>query len=585
MLRWLGRFVDKRVWQEILGQRRLVLAGLVCSGLAAAMLGAYAAIIKSVVRAVTDHDVPRLLWTSAAVVGLFGVRYFLARAQLYLLGVASNRTTAELRKRVFTKLLRLPISYFNDKKAGAVQSVLTNDINVYAGAIGAVRESIDGPVKILTGVVAVFILQPYLALAAMAVMPVMAWAIQRNSRKMKVVHAQVQADLATMTATMQETLAGVRVIKAFGAEGRVDGRFARLVETSVASQNHSARVTATLRPLVEFLGAVAIAAVVLVCGLLVSRDALQIEDLAGFIVMLDVINQGFKSVGNLKQTFAQLSAATDRIYDEVLDIEETTNDHAEAVTPASVTGKIEFRDVSFTYPDGTKALDRVSFTIEAGTSLALVGPSGAGKSTVADLLLRFYDPTEGQILLDGRDIRTLKGAWYRALIGVVPQQTFLFAGTVAENLRLGAPDASDGALAKAVRAAHAESFVDLDAGGLDSNLGERGVGVSGGEGQRLAIARALVRDPQILLLDEATSNLDAHSEQAVTSALDEAMRSRTTLFIAHRLTTAARADQIVVLRRGQVLETGTHDRLMQADGAYAGMFRAFTSGLVGEDLA
>ncbi|MBX3111893.1 MAG: ABC transporter ATP-binding protein [Fimbriimonadaceae bacterium] len=585
MLRWLGRFVDKRVWQEILGQRRLVLAGLVCSGLAAAMLGAYAAIIKSVVRAVTDHDVPRLLWTSAAVVGLFGVRYFLARAQLYLLGVASNRTTAELRKRVFTKLLRLPISYFNDKKAGAVQSVLTNDINVYAGAIGAVRESIDGPVKILTGVVAVFILQPYLALAAMAVMPVMAWAIQRNSRKMKVVHAQVQADLATMTATMQETLAGVRVIKAFGAEGRVDGRFARLVETSVASQNHSARVTATLRPLVEFLGAVAIAAVVLVCGLLVSRDALQIEDLAGFIVMLDVINQGFKSVGNLKQTFAQLSAATDRIYDEVLDIEETTNDHAEAVTPASVTGKIEFRDVSFTYPDGTKALDRVSFTIEAGTSLALVGPSGAGKSTVADLLLRFYDPTEGQILLDGRDIRTLKGAWYRALIGVVPQQTFLFAGTVAENLRLGAPDASDGALAKAVQAAHAESFVDLDAGGLDSNLGERGVGVSGGEGQRLAIARALVRDPQILLLDEATSNLDAHSEQAVTSALDEAMRSRTTLFIAHRLTTAARADQIVVLRRGQVLETGTHDRLMQADGAYAGMFRAFTSGLVGEDLA
>ncbi|MBS1709443.1 MAG: ATP-binding cassette domain-containing protein, partial [Armatimonadetes bacterium] len=238
----------------------------------------------------------------------------------------------------------------------------------------------------------------------------------------------------------------------------------------------------------------------------------------------------------------------------------------------------------FCYPDGTKALDRVNFTIEPGTSLALVGPSGAGKSTVADLLLRFYDPTEGQILLDGQDIRTLKGAWYRGLIGVVPQQTFLFAGTVAENLRLGAPEADEKALASAVKAAHAESFVDLDHGGLDGNLGERGVGVSGGEGQRLAIARALVRDPQILLLDEATSNLDAHSEKAVTTALDEAMQSRTTLFIAHRLTTAARADKIVVLRRGQVLETGTHEELMRADGAYAGMFRAFTSGLVGEDL-
>lgn len=584
MLPWLGRFVDKRVLDEIYGQRRYVVAGLVCAALASGLLGAYAKIIDQVVTAVSEHDVTRLLWISAVVVFLFGIRYFLARAQLYLLGVASNRTTGALRQRVFAKLLRLPVSYFNDKKAGAVQSVLTNDINVYSGAIGAVRESVDGPIKIIVGVVMVFVLQPFLALAAIAVMPVMAAAIQRNAKRMKVVQAQVQSDLANMTATMQETLAGVRVIKAFGAEERVNDRFVAQVEQSIESQNRSARVTAKLRPLVEFLGAVAIAAVVLVCGLLVSRNALEVGHLAAFIVMLDVINQGFKSVGNLRQTFAQLSAATDRIYTEILDVEETTTDHAEAVVPESSQGRIEFRDVSFCYPDGTKALDRVSFTIEPGTSLALVGPSGAGKSTVADLLLRFYDPTEGQILLDGQDIRTLKGAWYRGLIGVVPQQTFLFAGTVAENLRLGAPEADDKALASAVKAAHAESFVDLEHGGLDDNLGERGVGVSGGEGQRLAIARALVRDPQILLLDEATSNLDAHSEKAVTTALDEAMQSRTTLFIAHRLTTAARADKIVVLRRGQVLETGTHDELMRADGAYAGMFRAFTSGLVGEDL-
>jgi len=584
MLPWLGRFVDKRVLDEIYGQRRYVVAGLVCAALASGLLGAYAKIIDQVVTAVSKHDVTRLLWISAVVVFLFGIRYFLARAQLYLLGVASNRTTGALRQRVFAKLLRLPVSYFNDKKAGAVQSVLTNDINVYSGAIGAVRESVDGPIKIIVGVVMVFVLQPFLALAAIAVMPVMAAAIQRNAKRMKVVQAQVQSDLANMTATMQETLAGVRVIKAFGAEERVNDRFVAQVEQSIESQNRSARVTAKLRPLVEFLGAVAIAAVVLVCGLLVSRNALEVGHLAAFIVMLDVINQGFKSVGNLRQTFAQLSAATDRIYTEILDVEETTTDHAEAVVPESSQGRIEFRDVSFCYPDGTKALDRVSFMIEPGTSLALVGPSGAGKSTVADLLLRFYDPTEGQILLDGQDIRTLKGSWYRNLIGVVPQQTFLFAGTVAENLRLGAPEADEKALASAVKAAHAESFVDLEHGGLDGNLGERGVGVSGGEGQRLAIARALVRDPQILLLDEATSNLDAHSEKAVTTALDEAMQSRTTLFIAHRLTTAARADKIVVLRRGQVLETGTHEELMRADGAYAGMFRAFTSGLVGEDL-
>lgn len=584
MLPWISRFVDKRVWNEILGQKRYVVAGLVCSGLAAALLGAYAGIIKSVVESVQNGRVAQLVWTSAVIIGVFAVRYMLARAQLYLLGVASNRTTGELRKKVFEKLLRLPISYFNDKRAGAIQSVLTNDINVYAGAIGAVRDSIDGPIKIVTGLVTAFILQPALALTSLLILPVMAWAIQRNSRKMKSVQAEVQSDLSHMTAAMQETLAGVRVIRAFGAEKRVEQRFVQLVDAGVSSQNRSSRVTATLRPLVEFLGSLGVAAVVLMCALLLSRGQLGLGDLTAFLFMLDVVNQGFKSVGNLKQTFAQLSAATDRIYSEILDVEESTTDQAEAVVPDRSEGRIEFRNVSFTYPDGTMALDDVSFTIEPGTSLALVGPSGAGKSTVADLLLRFYDPTAGAILLDGRDIRTLKGAWYRGLIGVVPQQTFLFAGSVAENLRLGAPEADTQRLHRAIVAAHADSFIDLEADGLANNLGERGVGFSGGEGQRLAIARALVRDPKILLLDEATSNLDAHSEQAVTKALDEAMQARTTLFIAHRLTTAARANQIVVLRRGRVLETGTHESLMQADGPYAGMFRAFTSGLVGEDL-
>ncbi|MBS1709612.1 MAG: hypothetical protein JSS65_12940, partial [Armatimonadetes bacterium] len=254
MLPWLGRFVDKRVLDEIYGQRRYVVAGLVCAALAAGLLGAYGQIINQVVTAVNSKDVPRLVWISAVVVVMFGVRYFLARAQLYLLGVASNRTTGALRQRVFAKLLRLPVSYFNDKKAGAVQSVLTNDINVYSGAIGAVRESVDGPIKIIVGVVMVFVLQPFLALAAIAVMPVMAAAIQRNAKRMKVVQAQVQSDLANMTATMQETLAGVRVIKAFGAEERVNDRFVAQVEQSIESQNRSARVTAKLRPLVEFLG-------------------------------------------------------------------------------------------------------------------------------------------------------------------------------------------------------------------------------------------------------------------------------------------------------------------------------------------
>ena len=236
--------------------------------------------------------------------------------------------------------------------------------------------------------------------------------------------------------------------------------------------------------------------------------------------------------------------------------------------------------MSFAYPDGTQALSGVSFTIEPGTSLALVGPSGSGKSTIADLMLRFYDPTEGQILFDGVDIRELQIGWLRSQIGVVPQQTFLFAGSIADNIRLGAPNATDAEVAEAAGMAHASGFIDAMPLRYDTELGERGVRVSGGEMQRIAIARALVRKPTMLLLDEATSSLDAHSEKAVQEALEEVMRGRTTLFIAHRLTSAARADRILMLRRGEVLEQGTHRELNERNGAYAAMYRAFSSGVM-----
>jgi len=244
-------------------------------------------------------------------------------------------------------------------------------------------------------------------------------------------------------------------------------------------------------------------------------------------------------------------------------------------------GRIEFEDVHFQYPDGTPALRGVSFIIEPGTSLALVGPSGAGKSTIADLLLRFYNPTQGRILIDGVDLRELPASWVRSQIGVVPQQTFLFAGTVRDNLLLGSPDATDDEMWEALDQAHA-GFVRESDLGLESELGERGVRLSGGEGQRLAIARALVKKPRIMLLDEATSNLDVVSEKAVQQALDESMASRTTLFIAHRLSTASRASKIVVLRQGEVLEQGSPEELLSREGAFAAMYRAYRSGVLSD---
>lgn len=595
-MNWLKRRIDERIWDEIVRQKRMVVAGLLCSAGAAALMGVTAALIKALVDLIENPDSsklvtiagaeisPGLLMLAGAVIVVFGARYFLTRGQTYLLGKAAARLSADLRIRLFEKIQRLPVSYFNEKRAGSIQSTLTNDVNVFQIAVGSVRDAIDGPLKILIGVGLVFYYQWQLAIVAILVFPLMAKFIQSNSRKMKVAQADVQESLGTLTAMMHEQLAGTRIVKAFGAERTVTGRFASLVEDWFKSQASAIKRMSKLRPMVEFLGATALAVTLVMCGYLVANELLELPDLLAFMYSLDVINQGFRNVGRLNQTLAQVQAATDRIYEEVLDAPETMGDAPDAREIDDAVGRVEFKNVSFTYPDGTKALDDVSFTIEPGTSLALVGPSGAGKSTVADLLLRFYDPTQGQVLFDGVDVRELKGHWYRSQIGVVPQQTFLFAGSISENLRLGKPDATDKEIQDAAKAAHADVFIDSTDDKYETELGERGVRLSGGEGQRIAIARALVRKPKVLLLDEATSNLDAHSERIVTDALTEIMKTRTTLFIAHRLTTAARATNVVVLSKGQVIESGSHDDLMASNGAYAGMYKAFTSGVFNGDV-
>ena len=584
-MNWLKRRIDERIWSEIVRQKRMVVAGLLCSAGAAALLGVTAILIRELIALVKDEDSKGLMLLAGVVVVVFGVRYFLARGQIHLLGKAAARLGADMRIRLFEKIQRLPVSYFNEKRSGSIQSTLTNDVNVFQIAVGSVRDAIDGPLKILIGVGMVFYFQWQLALVAILVFPVMAKFIQSNARKMKIAQSDVQESLGTLTAMMHEQLAGTRIVKAFGAEKAVTGKFSALVESWYERQASAIKRMSKLRPMVEFLGATALAVTLVVCGYLVAQGRLGLPDLVAFLYSLDVINQGFRNLGQLNQTLAQVQAATDRIYDEVLDAPETMADAADAREIESPVGRIEFRNVSFSYPDGTKAVDNVSFSIEPGTSLALVGPSGAGKSTIADLLLRFYDPTGGQILFDGVDIRELKGQWYRSQIGVVPQQTFLFAGSISENLRLGKPDATDEEIKEATRAAHADGFINATEKKYETELGERGVRLSGGEGQRLAIARAIIRQPKLLLLDEATSNLDAHSESLVTEALDEIMNERTTLLIAHRLTTASRATNIVMLQKGAVIETGSHAELMAKGGAYATMYEAFTSGVMNGGIA
>ncbi|HWA83238.1 MAG TPA: ABC transporter ATP-binding protein [Fimbriimonadaceae bacterium] len=518
-----------------------------------------------------------------AVVSLYGLKYWFTRGQAYYLSYASNRLANDLRIRMFDKLQRLPVSYFNEKRAGAIQSVLTNDVNVYQNAVMVIRDSIDAPIRAFGSFVYVFVLQWQLGLVTLLFLPILLIVIQRNARKMKAAQSQVQIDLSLLNALSQESLLGTRVVKAFNAEATVLKNYRGLVEQSFQSQMTAVRRLATLRPLVELIGACALATVMYICGWLAYGGSLQVADIAALVYALDLINQGFRSLGNVRNTYSQVQAASERIYSEILDIPDEHFENPGTKTVDEPKGRIAFEHVTFSYPDGTAALCDVSFVIEPGTSLALVGPSGAGKSTIADLVLRFYDPTSGRITFDGADLKELKVEWLRSQIGVVPQSTFLFAGTIAENIRMGAPEATMEEVVEAGKMAHAEEFVSRFERKYESNIGELGMGLSGGERQRVAIARALVRKPTMLLLDEATSALDATSEKAVTAALEEVMQTRTTIFIAHRLTTAARADKILYLRRGEVVEYGSHKELMDAGGEYAALFRVFSSGLI-EDI-
>lgn len=526
------------------------------------------------------EPVQRLGIICLIVVGVFGLKYWFTRGQSYFLSQAANRLAANLRVRLYHKLQHLPVSYFGKQRVGSIQSILTNDINVYQTAVNMIRDSIDGPFKAITALIAIFWLQWQLALVAILFMPIIAWFVNRNGQKMKRDQRQVQDDLDELNAFSAEALQGTRVVKAFSAEDKMASLYRERVDLSYKSLMRAARRFAQLRPMVELIGAASLATILYICGHLARAGSLHISQIVALTMALDVVNQGIRSLSNVNNTYNQVQAATDRIYGLVLDVEEEP-DQTQGEPVGEVLGEIRFENVGFQYPDGTWALQNVTFTIPAGQSLALVGPSGAGKSTLADLLLRFYSPTTGRILLDGKDIQLFELKSYRRLFGVVPQQTFLFAGTIADNIRLGRSDASDDEVRTAATFAHADSFISTLEAGYATSLGERNNRISGGEAQRVAIARALVRQPKVLLMDEATSNLDTQSEQAITQAMDEITRGRTTVFIVHRLTTALKANQIVVLRRGEVVEAGSPNQLLEANGAFAAMYKTFTGGFSG----
>jgi ABC-type multidrug transport system fused ATPase/permease subunit len=499
-------------------------------------------------------------------------------AQTYLVGWVGQRALADLRLQIFRHLQEMPVSFYERRPAGVLISRMTNDVEALDSLVtDTVITLFQATLTLVGSIVILLLLDVKLALITFLIFPVMAAASLAFRIASADAYRRTRETIGAITAYLQETLSGIRVVRAFGQEPRHRARFAELNRINRAANMTTVNLNAAYFPFVEFLSAVATFALLLVGGAQVISGDIQVGVLVGFIAAL---NGFFDPIGQLSQvytTYQSGMAALDKIFD-LLDTRAELADAPDAVDLPPIRGEIRFDDVSFRYGGGDGeepkyALEHVSMTVPPGQTVALVGATGAGKSTFAKLVARFYDPTDGRVLVDGRDLRTVRAESLRSQMGIVPQEAFLFSGTVGDNIAFGRPEATAEDVEAAARAVGAWDFIATLPDGLDTEVGERGAQLSAGQRQLLAFARALIADPRILVLDEATSNVDLHTEGRIEAGLRRLLAGRTAIVIAHRLSTIRQAGRIVVLDHGRIVEQGTHEDLLEAGGPYERLYR------------
>jgi subfamily B ATP-binding cassette protein MsbA len=488
----------------------------------------------------------------------------------YILTPIKNSIIKQIRSDIYNKLLALPIGYFTEKRKGDVMSRMTSDLSELEGSVvGTIEGLVRDPLNIIVTLVFLFLLSPVLTLIILVCIPIIAFAIGRVTKVLRSYSRNVAETTAESFSVLEETLSGLRIIKAFNVEGIMRKRFEKNNQEILDNKNKIALRRELASPLSELLGVSIFVGLLYFGGKLLLTGDMQNISPSLFITFLGLFYQVINPAKALSSNFSNMqkgAAAIERI-EEVLDAPIVVDENPAGKKINTFEESIVFKNVSFYYDD-VAILKNINFTIKKGSTVALVGSSGAGKSTLADLVPRFHDVTSGSIEIDGVNIKEYNTHSVRKLIGVVTQEPILFNDTIANNIALGMEYATDTDIESAARVANAHNFITKKEAGYHTNIGDRGSKLSGGERQRVTIARAILKNPPILILDEATSSLDTESEKLVQDAINNMMQNRTSIVIAHRLSTIRNADEIIVLQKGEIVERGTHESLVAANGFY-----------------
>jgi len=524
---------------------------------------------------ITDGDTGALtvILVLFVVAGL--VNWGASYAQTYLINWVGQRALQDLRIELFQHLQRLSVGFYGRNRTGVLISRITNDVQALDQLVTEGISTLFAASLTLIGTAVILMfMDVQLALITFLTFPVLLLGSVAFRLASAGAYRLTREKIAAVTAYLQETLSGVRVVRAFGQEPRHKTRFAELNDEHREVNMRTVYLNAAYFPSVELLSAVATAGILLYGGtqVLDGDSAVTIGVLASFVFYLQSFFDPIQSLSQLYTTYQAGMAALDKIF-ELMDEEPDLVDKPDAVVLRRIRGEIEFDDVTFAYAGDNPALCSVDLHIPPGQTVALVGATGAGKSTLAKLVARFYDPDHGRVLVDGHDLRDVTEHSLRSQLGIVPQEGFLFSGTIRDNIAFGRPDASDADVREAAAAVGAHEFIERLPDGYDTEVGERGGQLSAGQRQLVAFARAAAADPRILILDEATSNVDVRTESQIERGLRRLLAGRTALVIAHRLSTIRGAGRIVVMDRSRIVEQGTHEELLEADGAYAALYR------------